>query len=97
MVRITHPFHPLFGREYGLVTYRKTWGEDRVYFHNEAGQFVGLPAHWTDFYPADPFLVVAAGRSLFRATELAVLAQIIERLRSPPDNPTIEGGVHERK
>ena len=97
MVRITHPFHCLFGREYGLVAYRKTWGEDRVYFHDEAGKLVGLPAHWTDFFPADPFQVVAAGRSLFRPTDLMLLAQLIERLRSAPDHPIAQGGTHERK
>jgi hypothetical protein len=97
MVRITHPFHPLFGREFGFVTYRNTWGEDRVYFHNEAGQLVGLPAHWTDFFPADPFQEVAAGRSLFRPADLLLLVRVIERLRSAPDNPTAQGGVHERK
>ena len=61
MVRITHPFHPLYGREYRLVTYRKNWGEDRLYFHNEEGRLVGVPAHWTDFFGLDPFQEVAAG------------------------------------
>ncbi|MCB1873320.1 MAG: hypothetical protein KDI49_15190 [Gammaproteobacteria bacterium] len=30
--RVTHPFHPLLGREFTLVDRRTTWGEDRVYF-----------------------------------------------------------------
>ena len=97
VVRIIHPFHPLFGREYGLVTYRKNWGEDRVYFHNEAGHLVGLPAHWTNFFPVDPFQVLAAGRAHFRPTDLALLAQLIERLRSAPDAPPAQGEAHERK
>jgi len=97
MVRITHPFHPLFGREYGLVTHKKTWGEDRVYFHNELGQLVGLPAHWTDFFPVDPFQVVAAGRAHLRPRELLLLAQLIERFQSAPGHPTAAGDTHERK
>ena len=36
-VRVTHPFHPLFGQEFDLLTYRNTWGEDRAYFHNPTG------------------------------------------------------------
>ena len=88
MVRITHPFHPLFGREYQLITYRKTWGEDRVYFHNEAGQFVAVPAHWTDLFPADPFQTLAAGQAHFRPTELLQLAELIERLQSAHSKPT---------
>src|SRR5208282_4812472 len=31
--RVTHPFHPLCGREFTLVTYRRDWGGHRVYFH----------------------------------------------------------------
>ena len=96
IVRIIHPFHPLFGREYQLVTYRKNWGEDRVYFHNEAGQFVAVPAHWTDLFPVDPFQTVAAGEAHFRPTELLLLAELIERQQSAPNNPTPDGGSHVR-
>ncbi|MCF7996063.1 MAG: Y4bD/Y4pK family protein, partial [Chromatiaceae bacterium] len=28
--RVTHPFHPLRGREYDLIDYRHFWSEDRV-------------------------------------------------------------------
>jgi hypothetical protein len=28
--RVTHPFHPLFGRQYDLIDYRHFWAEDRV-------------------------------------------------------------------
>jgi hypothetical protein len=96
MVRIIHPFHPLFGREYQLVTYRKTWGEDRVYFHTEAGQFVAVPAHWTDLFPVDPFQTVAAGQAHFRPTELLLLAELIERLQSARNHSTSPGDAHAR-
>ena len=95
MVKITHPFHPLFGREYVLVTHRKTWGENRIYFHNEAGQLVGLPAHWTDFFPLDPFQMVAAGRAHFRPTELLLLAELIEKTLSTPRLPASQEDTHE--
>ncbi|NLY00738.1 MAG: hypothetical protein GXY83_31980 [Rhodopirellula sp.] len=35
---MTHPFHPWFGREFALVTYRLNWGEERVYLHDDAGR-----------------------------------------------------------
>ena len=63
--RVTHPFHPWFGREFALVTYRLNWGEERVYFHDDAGRLVAIPARWTSVFPADPFVVVSAGRSPF--------------------------------
>ena len=33
--KVTHPFHPLLGKKYDLVTYRHNWGENRVYFHDK--------------------------------------------------------------
>jgi hypothetical protein len=36
-----------------------------VYFHDEQGELVSLPTDWTDMADADPFVVVAAGRSPF--------------------------------
>jgi len=44
--RVTHPFHPWCGRTFELLERRTTWGEDRVYFHDEAGQLRRLPAAW---------------------------------------------------
>ena len=71
--QITHPFHPWFGKTYLLLTYRQSWGEDRVYFHDEAGDIWSIPARWTNVVADDPFVVVAAGRSPFRVTDLIQL------------------------
>ena len=30
VVRVTHPFHPLFGRRFEFEAGRRNWGEDRV-------------------------------------------------------------------
>jgi hypothetical protein len=40
-----------------------------------------IPAGWTDVVAADPFVVVAAGRSAFRVVDLITLADLIELLR----------------
>ncbi|MGH3981145.1 MAG: DUF5372 family protein [Pseudonocardiaceae bacterium] len=37
-VRVTHRFHPLFGRELEFVKRRRNWPSDRVYFFDEAGE-----------------------------------------------------------
>ncbi|MGZ6690002.1 MAG: DUF5372 family protein, partial [Solirubrobacteraceae bacterium] len=29
-MRVTHPFHPLYGRDFEFVAHRHNWGEDRV-------------------------------------------------------------------
>jgi hypothetical protein len=31
-VRVTHPFHPLFGQALDVVAHRHNWSEDRVYY-----------------------------------------------------------------
>ena len=79
---MTHPFHPLAGRDFEFVAYRQNWGEDRVHLHDETGQLFSLPAGWTDVAPADPFVVIAAGRCPFTTAGLLALADLIGQLRS---------------
>ena len=77
---MTHRFHPWFGREFEFVKRRKNWRDDRVYFFDETGQLVSLPAAWTDAVAEDPFVTVAAGRSPFRTGDLLKLAELVARL-----------------
>jgi hypothetical protein len=81
-VRVTHRFHPLFGRDFEFVAHRHNWGEDRVHLHDADGVLFSLPAGWTDVVSADPFVVIAAGRCPFTAVGLLGLADLIDRLRS---------------
>jgi Family of unknown function (DUF5372) len=74
---VTHPFHPLRGCEFSLVTYRHNWGENRAYFHDQEGRLVSLPAEWTSLVSTDPFVFVSGGRSLFRFKDLLELAQLV--------------------
>jgi hypothetical protein len=79
-VRVTHPFHPLAGGEFEFVKRRKNWQADRVYFYDGAGALVVLPAEWTDAVAADPFVVVAAGRSPFHVDGLLELSELVAGL-----------------
>ena len=78
---MTHPFHPLHGREFEMIEYRRAWGENRVYFLDSSGQMQRLPASWTDITGEDPFVAVAAGRSPLRVEELLQLVDLLDRLR----------------
>lgn len=80
---MTHPFHPLAGQEFDLVTRRNTWAQERVLVADENGLLVSFPAGWTDVVGEDPFVAVAAGRSALRVDDLLALARLIEDLRSP--------------
>lgn len=79
--RVTHPFHPLFGREFELLEYRNNWGEDRVYFHAAEGQVRSMLASFTDAGGLDPFVSIAAGRAFFRYDDLIRLADRVEELK----------------
>jgi Family of unknown function (DUF5372) len=68
----------LFQQEFELVSYRNNWGEDRVWFQDGNGRLHSLPTGWTDAVAIDPFIAVAAGRSLFRVADLLELTKWID-------------------
>ena len=59
---------------------RQNWGEQRVMFFDEAQRLRSLPLAWTSVAPADPFVVLAAGRALFRMEDLCRLAHLLAAL-----------------
>ena len=79
---MTHPFHPLHGREFVLLTSVRRWGEDRVYFEDDQGRIVSLRAQWTSVFSPPPVVALAAGRSAFRADDLLALARLLGGLKS---------------
>jgi hypothetical protein len=79
--RVTHPFHPLSGRQFELIGCRSRWGDERVWFHDPAGRLSLIPRAWTDLAPLDPFVTLAAGRSWFRVEELLDLARLVKGLK----------------
>ena len=79
-MRVTHPFHRLAGQEFEFVKRRKNWQADRVYFYDDGGALVVLPAEWTDAVAADPFVVVSAGRSPFPLDGLLELSELVAGL-----------------
>lgn len=77
--RITHPFHPLCGAEFELVTRKLTWGEDRVFYYDPSGKLKSLLTNVTDVGPQDAFEAVSAGRSAFRVDDLLEVRRIFDR------------------
>ncbi len=79
--RVTHPFHPLFGREFELVHCRQCWGEDRVFYLDEGEELRSIPARWTSVDAGDPLVVISAGRSLYRVADLLELAKLTREIQ----------------
>jgi hypothetical protein len=69
------------------VWYRPNWGEHRIYYHDHAGRLCSMPASWTSLAALDPFVAVAAGRSLFRGTDLLALARLCAQLAGGVPQP----------
>jgi hypothetical protein len=79
--RVTHPFHPLFGREYEVLYFRQDWGYDRVAYLTESGAEATIPVSLPDLKARDPFVAIAAGRSRLRVEELIELANLIQSIK----------------
>jgi hypothetical protein len=77
--RITHPFHPLRGVEYELVTRKLNWGEDRVFYYDRTGALKSFLANLTDLVPEDDFDRISAGRSVFRVDDLLELRRLLAK------------------
>ena len=79
--RITHPFHPFRNIEFEIDNVRRLPGEFRVFFFNTKGRKSSVPLDWTDIAPQDPFVVVSAGRALFRVEDLLGLARLLAEIK----------------
>jgi hypothetical protein len=62
---------------------RQTWGDHRVFLLDEEGTQHSMPVGWTDAAEPDVFVVMAAGRSPFRVSDLVELAALVEQLSEP--------------
>jgi len=67
----------LSGQEFALITYRQNWGEDRIYFHDNQGKLVSIPAQWTSLFPDEPWISLSRDQSYFRVPDLLELIQLI--------------------
>ncbi len=81
---MTHPFHPLHGKQYELLHCRNNWGEYRVYFLDEAGQMASLCASWTDVDPPEPFVDQSNGRAVSTPDCLLQLCRLRDELLKSP-------------
>ena len=77
---MTHPFHPLVGKEFVVLERVRSWVGERAFCDDGAGGVLPLPIAWTDLAPEDPFVALSAGRSPLHADELLRLVALIEGL-----------------
>jgi len=83
-VRVTHPFHPLFGRQLPCVGKRYNRYGERLLLQADSAAVWSVPPQWTDLVGLDPEVVMGHGRALMRAVDLMELAGLVKRLSDRP-------------
>ena len=79
--RVTHPFHPLSGQEFNILSRRCIDGEDFLFFQNVENHNNIISSHWTSLKPPNPYIVISDGRSIFCPIDLLELVQLIRDLK----------------
>jgi hypothetical protein len=80
LVRVTHPFHPLSGKQLVCVGERYNRYGTRLLLRADEDVVCSVPRQWTDVVTPDPEMVIGGGRALLRVSDLLELAELVERL-----------------
>lgn len=77
---MTHPFHPLSGRQLVCVGERYTRYGPRLLLRTDGDHVCSVPRQWTDVVAPDPEVVISEGRAVARLADLLELADLVLRL-----------------
>ncbi|PYX50163.1 MAG: hypothetical protein DMG76_35415 [Acidobacteria bacterium] len=80
LVRVTHPFHPLSGRQLLRVGERYNRYGMTLLLETDDGAVCTVRPQWTDVVAPDPEIVLGGQRALFRVADLLELARLVDRL-----------------
>ena len=81
-MRVTHPFHPLYGQELACVGERYNRYGRRLLLKIDEAAVCSVPPQWTDLAAPDPEIVLGEGRALFRVADLLELARLVGQIRN---------------
>jgi hypothetical protein len=90
-VRVTHPFHPLSGKQFVCVGERYNVHGKRLLLQVDEMTICSVPPQWTDLAAPDPEIIIGKHRALFRLADLLDLARLVEQL-AKTESPTKSGG-----
>jgi hypothetical protein len=80
LVRITHPFHPLSGKQLLCVGERCNPYGRRLLLQMNDATVCSVPLQWTDLVAPDPEIVIGERRALFRVADLLELARLLDQI-----------------
>jgi len=76
--KITHQFHPEYGKTYELIDYRNSWNRKTVNYFDEHGICRSISLEWTDAAGIDPFIEFSKGCSVFHVNDLLRLCDLVK-------------------
>ena len=74
-MRVTHPFHPLNGRQLPCVGERYNRYGMTLPLETDEGSVCSVPPQWTDVVAPDPEIILGGQRALFRVADFKSLYQ----------------------
>ena len=80
LVRITHPFHPLSGKQFACVGERQNRSGRRLLLQVDDATVRSVPPQWTDLVAPDPEIIMGEHRALFRMADLLELVRLVDQL-----------------
>jgi hypothetical protein len=80
LVRITHPFHPLSGKQLTCVGERCNPYGRRLLLQVDDVTICSVPQQWTDLVAPDPEIILGEHRALFRVADLLDLMRLVDQL-----------------
>ena len=90
-MRVTHPFHPLSGRQLICVGERFNRSGKRLLLRVDDEAVCSVPPQWTDADYPDPEVIMGQGRALFRVADLLELAGLVSRLADRKRSGRVDG------
>jgi hypothetical protein len=79
-VRVTHPFHPLSGRQFACVGERYNRYGMTLLLEIGEGLVCSVRPQWTDVVAPDPEIVMGRHQALLRLVDFMELARLVDRL-----------------
>ena len=75
--KISHPFHPLYGKVFTLISYRNSWRTAYIEYLGDDNLIATVPIEWTDVHGIDPFVEQSQGRAYYRVEDLLKLSDLL--------------------
>lgn len=80
---ITHPFHPMKGKTFGLIERKLVWCDDRILYLDKDSNLRLIQTNFTDIYEEGPFVAISNGRCDITFDSLVSLVNIIKAIKQP--------------